>query len=378
MNWSKIKTILIGILLITNAILLIQLLTKSTFERSNTLEDVLKLYAAKGVKVEVEFGRGPTPGPSAIAETQIFNNLDLAGDEKNEIVLTSGAIFATAATETEDYEIIAATPMLPAGVRMYVDLDAIPEKLYGYSAVRHVFSDAHVSGIRNELGKLGADYMIEMDAQSLSVYSRKAFHSKFAEKARFEDGEIYQASENERAAFAAKSMEMLRLIGLGGLEILDMQTMRFYDADWTSATAPATTPATATATTTAQTGAPQRSHSYTVCRLYKSLQPDGGIDTESGIYVVFGSEGKLLGIFVRDLMAIVGASEHPYDIIPVQDALFKALDRVERGDVLKRFRIVFKLNDESIPADDIVRGEMLPYYELCFIKAGKVHIRATK
>lgn len=100
-------------------------------------------------------------------------------------------------------------------------------------------------------------------------------------------------------------------------------------------------------------------------------------EIESSIYLYFHKD-EIVGLRLEKCLKLSSELGGSYDIISVADALYKALEAANAGDILTEVRIVYKLNDDSLLATDLVRGEMFPYYELKFKDASAIYVRATR
>lgn len=113
-----------------------------------------------------------------------------------------------------------------------------------------------------------------------------------------------------------------------------------------------------------------------VARVYQEVKHNIP-EIESSIFLYF-HEGEIVGLRLEKCLKLSSELGGSYDIISTADALYKALASTKEGDVLTEMRIVYKLNDESLLASDLVRGEMFPYFELRFQDSPTLYIRATK
>lgn len=100
-------------------------------------------------------------------------------------------------------------------------------------------------------------------------------------------------------------------------------------------------------------------------------------EIESELYVYFQSD-DIVGVRIDKHLRLRTELGGRYGIISVDDALYKALGYAEIGDTMTGIRVVFKLNDNSLLATDLVRGEMFPYYELRFLNSEPIFVRATR
>ncbi len=100
-------------------------------------------------------------------------------------------------------------------------------------------------------------------------------------------------------------------------------------------------------------------------------------DIESEIYLYF-EEGEIVGLSIVKLMNLNQGYTRIYDIISVEDAMYKALPLSPQEESIQSVGIVYKLNDSSLLASNLVVGEMLPYYEFRFEQGVPIYIRAVK
>lgn len=114
---------------------------------------------------------------------------------------------------------------------------------------------------------------------------------------------------------------------------------------------------------------------YSVIKL--NQQFGSYIYEESKIFIWY-KDSEFAGLYTENIAAYVGENTVTYDIISVNTALFKAIPKLESADSLLAVDIVYKLNDESQLAGEIVQGESLPYYKLQFIKSSPIYILAVQ
>lgn len=273
MNWSKIKTILIMILVFTNILLLKTYLDNLSGESNADYDDIVKLYAAKGVGIslsEREFPEvlgGIAAELSAVpesAEAQIFEYFD-----------DTDMVFNHTATDMSISSV-------------WIDVPAFEPSL------------VNISGDLADMYKNRADEFLQ--EMGFEINMRRFLF--------YELGEVLM-------------MEAYQAVEQGGFVVpLAEGSVRLY------------------------------------------------FDRSDG--------DKIVGITINKYLKINEGQSNSYAIISADEALFSALEKAPVGDELVGLSLVYKLNDESLLVTNLVRGEMLPYYELMFKRAGAVYVRASR
>ncbi len=100
-------------------------------------------------------------------------------------------------------------------------------------------------------------------------------------------------------------------------------------------------------------------------------------DIESEIYLYF-EQGEIVGVSIVKLMNLYEGYTRAYGIISIEEAMYKALPLVPRHASIQHVGIVYKLNDSSLLASNLVVGEMLPYYEFRLAEGSPIYVRAMK
>lgn len=266
MNWSRIKTILICILLTTNLLLFLNLEANTPAEEKRKIDDIRQLYHSKGVTLAYEDIEVPSKVNGRVAE------------------------LATITTEQE-------------------------ERIYQY------FSNSDRE----------YDFSVK-DNTILCLWSKIPEREPLpAEK------------PGDAEAYIEKSRDFFRRISLD----FEPSHSEFYSID-----------------------------DILVAKVYQEVKHNIP-EIESSIFLYFHG-GEIVGLRLEKCLKLSSELGGSYDIISTADALYKALASTKAGDVLTDMRIVYKLNDESLLASDLVRGEMFPYFELKFKDSSALYIRATK
>lgn len=266
MNWSKIKSILIGILLVTNVLLFLNLEASTTVETVRRMEDIKLLYESKGVILDYPDIEIPMRVNGRVAELNVIT------------------------TEQED--------------KIY-DYFSTKEREYNFSV-----KDNMILCLWSEI------------PDEEPVPAKKPDHS-----------ELYMQ----------KSRDLFSHINID----FRPDYFEFYTIS-----------------------------DILVVKVYQEVKHHIP-EIESSVYLYFYDE-EIVGLRLEKCLKLSSELGGSYAIISVTDALYKALTATKPGDVLTEMRIVYKLNDESLLASDLVRGEMFPYFELKFKDSPTLYIRATK
>lgn len=269
MNWSKIKSILICILLVTNILLFLNLEASTPSETEREIEDIRKLYASKGVVLD------------------------------------------------------------------YSEID-IPAKVNGRVAELMVISAEQEDNIYHYFSSKDGEYNFSVkDNMIQCLWSEIPEHASFS-------AENPENPENPNG-YMEKSKVFFDQMSI------DFQPgyLKFYSIS-----------------------------DILVVKVYQEVK-NNIPEIESSVYLYF-YEGEIVGLRLEKCLKLSSELGGSYAIISPADALYKALTVIPSGDVLTGMRIVYKLNDDSLLAANLVRGEMFPYYELNFKDAPPLYIRATK
>ncbi len=273
MNWSRIKTILIMILIFTNILLLKIYLDNLPQGNAKDYADILKLYAAKGVEITAERREFPKYVQGVAAEL--------------------GTV--------------------PANVE---------EKLFEYFdstdiVFNHVATSWSISSIWTEVPEI-APVMIEIGGTEAESYSRRA------------------------EAF-------LKEIGFD----IGVQRFLFYEVG-----------------------------DILLMECCQAVVQDGVVVplAEGSVKLYFDRKNgdRIVGISINKYLKINAGQNRSYGIISADEALFGALEAAPAGDELVEISVVYKLNDESLLVTNLVRGEMMPYYELRFRRSAPIYVRASR
>lgn len=279
MNWSRIKTILIFILIATNILLLVDLLitiNSSANEPGRNLDKILELYRLHGIELRAELPKQ-------------FDNLP--------------------------------------GV------------------------NAQVLEITNSTEQKAMDYFINMGR----IFDFSAYPTSIYSVAREVKGDRKKAEPPENAE------ELLTL----AKELLDRFGIGYDVADYDFS----------------------RVGRFIILSLYQYVsvdspdyldsEPELFRDAESSIEIYFDKK-SIVGLHIIKVLEHGKPSQRRYDIIRVEEALYRALEQAPSDTALVGISIVYKLNDDSLLAENLIRGEMLPYYELRFENTETIYVRAVK
>lgn len=104
--------------------------------------------------------------------------------------------------------------------------------------------------------------------------------------------------------------------------------------------------------------------SYTSADIIVMSQFHNGIALDESKAFFWVEEGAVQGYFLNSPFEILSTGDIKYDIMPLEYALYLLLNVFQSGDVIDSIYLVYKLNDESLLIEDLVSGEMTPFYRL--------------
>ncbi len=288
MNWKKIKTILIVILVITDVILFYNYIRSNRTLKEVSFDSINTLYLAKGVEIDASVD---------------VNFEKIFGIESSAATMSS---------------------IIEQNIIQYFDKYNTQEEFYLKS------KDRSISYIRGDI--------IDSIENSKSIVLDST------------------VSEEEKKEFLEKSRGFFESINV----LFEPGMLKMYDLN-----------------------------GIKIVRLYQLVEHKESVlgsseistsyfpEIESIVYLFF-DENRVVGVNIEKLMNIYEGYTNAYDIISVEDAIYRVLARSPENDRLLEINIVYKLNDESLLASDLVMGEMLPYYEFVFENNSSIYLRATK
>lgn len=266
MNWSKIKSILIAVLIVTNIVLFLNLEAGMPTGSERKIEDVLRLYEIRGVKAS------------------------------------------------------------------YGDID-IPEQVNGRLAELTTITPDHEDEILRYFSPKNREYnLTTKDNTILCLWEE------------IPEGPFFPLSSPEDSAdYLNRCRELFRSFSIDFVPAF----LEFYSLG-----------------------------DIVVVQVYQEVK-HGIPEIESSAFVYFYNK-EIVGLRIDKCLRLSSELGGRYAIISLADALYEALQWTESGDTMKKIRIVYKLNDDSLLATNLVRGEMFPYYEFRFENAAPIYIRATQ
>lgn len=276
MDWKRIKTILIVILLFTDTVLFLNLDSFRKNDEERTYEEIARLYEVKGIQIKA-------------FETEDVEQVGSVVAERMHI-----------------------SPEMEEKIQKYFEGG---DREYNLAALDHSIRFMW-TGI--EQGPLFPDYALAERKEEAAVYLEKgkAFFQFIGADFRPQFADFYR--------------------------IGNVTAAKFYQGIYTGAASFSAIP-----------------------------------EIESEIYLFF--EGtEIVGVQLEKYLKLRTELGGRYGIISVDDAMYKALEFARFGDTLVDIRLVYKLNDNSLLATDLVRGEMFPYYELRFEQSAPIYVRAVK
>lgn len=112
-------------------------------------------------------------------------------------------------------------------------------------------------------------------------------------------------------------------------------------------------------------------YSYSNADIMVMSQFYNGIPLDESKAFFWVENGAVQGYFLNSPFKILSTGDIKYDIMPLEYALYLLLNVFQPGDVIESIYLVYKLNDESLLIEDLVSGEMTPFYRLT-LKDGRV------
>lgn len=283
MDWAKIKTILILMLVLTNLMLATNYVLSThrfQLEREDSGSTVQELYRAKGVEISASIPEVPQRLPGFEIAQLTFQRSYI------DLVLGTGVKENRSRYSNERFTAYVENTKLAISETPYIEDVILSKNLKLSNPV--TITDAEIATLLDSVDNLFQRYYMNIDYQEAEVY-----------------------------------------------EIDDLLAIRLY-------------------------------------------QQFGGYTNDESILFVWFHEKRPIGFYLENIVSRVGEDTEKYAIIPVNEALYAGLPRLQGRDELRKIEIVYKLNDDSLPVRDIVQGEALPYYKFSFESGAPIYVRAIR